>query len=1022
MKKYINIKYWILGWIFVLLGFVNVTFAQTADLTTHQPSGITFEWHNALPISASNLIASPTAVIPGLYFGVYNFGTCYSEAAPIRVATNTCPVTTVDLNSFVETTGTPSGMTLTFHNASPVSDANRLSGSAITAAATAVTYYVAYIDNIVGCYSKESMIVVVNSSCLAAIVAVADTPSTLPGTNTPSVILNDTVNGLQAVIGTAAGQVTLSFTNSGPLTMNVDGTIAVAANTPAGTYTITYTICEVNNLANCSAPTTVTVTVTAPAIVAVADTPSVLPGTNTPSVILNDTVNGVQAVIGTAPGQVTLTSTPNGPLTMNVDGTIAVAANTPAGTYSITYTICEVNNLANCSAVTSNVTVNLPPTTIWTGTTSTAWNDATNWSSGIPLLGSRLEIPGGLINYPILDQTRTIGDAIIADGATLNLNNFTLVVSGTFSGTGTLIGSATSGLTLNGSGSKGTFYMNQTTPGISNKVANFTLNAISSGSTTLGNDMGISGILTLTNGTFNTGGNLTLTSNGIGTAVVAPITDCNSIAITGDVTVERFFPAGRAFRLITSPVTTTSTIRDNWQEGVSNPTTSYANNLNPHLGYGTHITGNMTNGAIYGFDATQTTNNSMFTFNNTTRAWAAVPNTNLLTLTAGVPYRLMIRGDRSIDMITNAPTATNTILRAKGALKICDAPAGGLGENAGDLSFIGNPYQAIVDIKSVLQNSTNLNSNSYYVWDPKLNTRGAYVTFDLNSNINSVLGSAVNAYLQPWQACYVTTTSAGSASIMFHESNKSPLESVIEGVYRTNNLASYIRLTLYESNILANNGTATDGLIMKFGDNYVNAIDGNDAVKLSNQDETFSTKNNTTLLGIESRLFPLATDVIPLNITQYRFTNYTMVANGTNMSGLPAYLHDQLLQTYTEIPQSGSVNYSYMLNTNNTATSASNRFRIVFQNPTLSMDFNAALAFTMYPNPSKQGVFDVVMNDATEDTKLIIYNSIGQEVYATNLTQTTINHIDPNKIFANGIYYVKIIKDATKSIKKLIIR
>ncbi len=755
---------------------------------------------------------------------------------------------------------------------------------------------------------------------------------------------------------------------------------------------------------------------------AVTDSPSVVVGANTPSVILNDISKGVQAVIGTAPGQVILSFTNTATLTMNPDGTITVAANALPGTYPITYTICEVSNPTICSTVTSNVTVTLPPPTIWTGSTSTDWNDATNWSYGVPLSGGRLEIPGGLTNYPVLDQTKTIGDAIIADGATLNLNNFTLVVSGTFSGTGTLIGSTTSGLTINGSGSKGTFYMNQTTPGTSNKVANFTLNAISSGSTTLGNAMGISGILTLTNGTFITGGNLTLTSNGIGTAVVAPITDCNAVAITGDVTVERFFPAGRAFRLITSPVTTTSTIRDNWQEGVSNPTTTYANNLNPHLGYGTHITGNMTNGAIYGFDATQTTNNSMFTFNNTTRAWAAVPNTNLLTLTAGVPYRLMIRGDRSIDMITNAPIATNTILRAKGALKICDAPAGGLGENAGDLSFIGNPYQAIVDIKSVLQNSTNLNSNSYYVWDPKLNTRGAYVTFDLNSNINSVLGSAVNAYLQPWQACYVTTTSAGSASIMFHESNKSPLESVIEGVYRTNNLASYIRLTLYESNILANNGTATDGLIMKFGDNYVNTIDGNDAIKLSNQDETFSTKNNSTLLGIESRLFPLTTDVIPLNITQYRFTNYTMVANGTNMSGPPAYLHDQLLQTYTEIPQSGSVNYSYVLNTNNAATSASNRFRIVFQNPTLSIDSNATLAFTMYPNPSKQGVFDVVMNDATEDTKLIIYNSIGQEVYATNLTQATINHIDTNKVFANGIYYVKIIKEATTSIKKLIIR
>jgi hypothetical protein len=760
---------------------------------------------------------------------------------------------------------------------------------------------------------------------------------------------------------------------------------------------------------------------------AVADSPSVAAGANTPSVIANDISKGVQAIIGTAPGQVTLTYTNTATLTMNLDGTITVAANALPGTYPITYTICEVSNTAICSTVTSNITVTAPVATIWTGTTSNAWNDATNWNSGVPLSGGRIEISGGLTNYPVLDQTRTIGNVTIGSGATLNLNNNTLVVSGTFSGTGTLIGSTTSGLNLNGTGNQGTFYMNQTTPGTSNKIANFNLDATATGSTTLGNAMSISGILTLTNGTFNTGGNLTLTSNGIGTAVVAPITDCSAVAITGDVTVERFFPAGRAFRLISSPVTTTSTIRENWQEGTNNATTTYANNSNPKPGYGTHITGNMTNGAIYGFDATQTTANSMFTFDNTTSAWAAVPNTNSSTITAGVPYRLMIRGSRAINMDTNAPTADNTILRAKGALKICDAPAGTLSQGANGFSFIGNPYQATVNIKAVLSPSLinpnpNLNSNFYYVWDPKVSTRGGYVNYDLNSNMNTVLGSSVNQYLQPWQACFVQTTSAGVASITFQESNKSPLESVRENVFRTNNLASYIRLTLYESNTLASNGAAADGLIVKFGDNYVNSIDGYDALKFNNLDETFSTKNNTSLLGIESRLFPVASELIPLNITQYRFTNYTMVANGTNMSGLPAYLHDRLLQTYTEIPQSGSVNYSYVLDATNTASSASDRFRIVFQNSTLSIGSNTALAFTMYPNPSKQGVFDVVMNDATEGAKLVIYNTIGQEVYATNLTKTTINHINPNMVFSNGVYYVKIKKDATTTIKKLIIR
>ena len=492
------------------------------------------------------------------------------------------------------------------------------------------------------------------------------------------------------------------------------------------------------------------------------------------------------------------------------------------------------------------------------------------------------------------------------------------------------------------------------------------------------------------------------------------------MAITGDVTVERFFPGRRAFRFISSPVTSTTSIRENWQEGQNNLTTAYTSNSNTNPGYGTHITGNIV--GTNGFDATQSTNNSMFTYNNSTGAWAAVPNTNSLTLTAGVPYRLLVRGDRSINMTTNNPLATNTTLRSKGTLKICEAAAVTLSQNANGFSFIGNPYQATVDIKEVLDSSTNLNTNYYWVWDPKINTRGGYVAYDLNSRINTVgPTSKVNEFLQPWQACFVKTSSAGAASITFQESNKAT-SVVNEDVYRSNsNLASYMRLTLFESNTLAANGVAADGVIVKFGNNFSNDVDANDATKFSNQDEMLSTKNNTTLLGIESRLFPLTTDVVPLNITQYRFTNYTMVASGTNMSGLTAYLHDQLLQTYTEIPQSGSVNYSYVINVSDATTSASDRFRIVFQNPTLNLENTAALSFTMYPNPSKNGVCDVAMNGATEDTKLTIYNAIGQEVYATNLTQTTINHIKPNKVFAKGVYYVKIKKETATTVKKLII-
>ena len=98
-----------------------------------------------------------------------------------------------------------------------------------------------------------------------------------------------------------------------------------------------------------------------PVITAVADNPAAvngLTGGNTASLTLNDLLNGTAVVIGAAQGNVILTgiTVPAG-LTLNANGTVTVAPNTPAGNYNLTYKICEVTNPTNCSTVTSIVTV-----------------------------------------------------------------------------------------------------------------------------------------------------------------------------------------------------------------------------------------------------------------------------------------------------------------------------------------------------------------------------------------------------------------------------------------------------------------------------------------------------------------------------------------------------------------------------------------------------------------------------------------------------------------------------------------
>ncbi|SHG30532.1 conserved repeat domain-containing protein [Flavobacterium segetis] len=103
----------------------------------------------------------------------------------------------------------------------------------------------------------------------------------------------------------------------------------------------------------------------APVIIAVAETAAAVnesTGGTTTALTSNDTYNGTAVVIGTAPGNVTLSgiTVPTG-LTLNLNGTVTIAPNTLAGNYNVTYKICEFSNLKNCSSITSTIVVSATP-------------------------------------------------------------------------------------------------------------------------------------------------------------------------------------------------------------------------------------------------------------------------------------------------------------------------------------------------------------------------------------------------------------------------------------------------------------------------------------------------------------------------------------------------------------------------------------------------------------------------------------------------------------------------------------
>lgn len=509
-------------------------------------------------------------------------------------------------------------------------------------------------------------------------------------------------------------------------------------------------------------------------------------------------------------------------------------------------------------------------------------------------------------------------------------------------------------------------------------------------------------------GTLNASEKIVLQSTGVKTAIV----EQSTAGTVTNMVVERYIPAKRAYRLLSSPVTSTTSIKYNWQENQNNTSPLFANNSNTASGYGTHIAGSTT--GTNGFDATQSGSPSLFLFDNSTQAWSAVTNTDTNTLDVGEGYRLMVRGDRSIDMNTNTPSPTNTILRTTGTLKIGTHTVSGLSATADAYNFIGNPYQSPVDIQTVLTSSTNVNPNFYYVWDPKVggtNGRGAYVTYSFSTNTNNVSGSAVNAFLQPMQACFVKTLANGASNVVFQEANKTTTTN--ENVYRNADSAlPILQLNLFDAASFTQGNTAVDGVMCVFGSNFSNNLDAFDAEKLTNLDENMAILVENNKQSIASYNLPNENTVYPLNITNYRTSNYMFTASISNYEGLTPYLHDTFLNSFTAV--TNNLQYAFSVNADNALSTAANRFKIVFSNQLLQTpDFDTLTQVSVYPNPAKTSEFNLVMPSFDEKYEVTLFNDLGQKIAINQLTKTEngARCIIKNTL-AQGIYHI-IIKTNT---------
>ncbi len=516
-----------------------------------------------------------------------------------------------------------------------------------------------------------------------------------------------------------------------------------------------------------------------------------------------------------------------------------------------------------------------------------------------------------------------------------------------------------------------------------------TLNISSVNTLNVNNDV----VLT-NNGSIITNGNLVFKSLNSGTAQYGN----SSGSITGDITVERFIPAKRAYRLLSSPVGG-QTIANAWQQD-------------------THITG--TGGASNGFDATSTDNPSLFSFDNSLdpqvvggepQSWQAVTSTSDV-ISAGTPYRLMVRGDRTIDLADNEASATATTLSATGTM-YTGSYSPTLATAANNYSFVGNPYQAVVDFGAVT--TTNL-TGYLYVWDASISGasgNGGYTVVDASdgSEVTAIspYSSSANQYIMPGQAFFVQNNATGNGSITFEEADKATGQTQVSIFSTYTNF--YINSRLYKASALQNGEMESDAIGLRFNENYTTIGSDEDASKLANPGENYAIVNNG-FKSIDKQNIPTDGHQIDLLMMNYEDTAYSLTFNlGNQPETLKVYLNDNYLNTQTELAE--STTYDFSVDANVPESIDQNRFHLSFEEVPLNNQSFDAGQVRLYPNPVVHQL-QIELPASVEINSVQVFNTLGQQVLTTTQSQVDVSHL------ASGVYVVEVETSAGKVSKKII--
>jgi hypothetical protein len=641
---------------------------------------------------------------------------------------------------------------------------------------------------------------------------------------------------------------------------------------------------------------------------------------------------------------------------------------------------------ATAGSITGSATTTVVSGKVWTGRTGNQSNQNGNWQDNAAPVGDEpLYFDANPDNPLTLDGDQSFSD-IFFNGTGPNhrviLNGKKLTIKGNINlvGSGRIKANATGDeIELAGSSA-------QTIPASTfenDEVTNLKIN--NGNGVTLGGPTIIKGTLTPTAGALTSNGNLTLRSNGSGTARVGQGSSSGGYVV-GNVNTERHLSRttgvsrnGRAWRLVSIPVTGTGTLKHFFMAGQSGTNLTVPGNRSTQPTHqGTVVVGHnyadATSATNAGFDwigvANQVSSLRRYVADVSGGSFSssAVPSMDTKYDDADQGYMIFARGDRQQEYNGTTNSSTTTLL-ATGTLKQGSQSVTIPPLSTAGFVLVGNPYMSLLDMEKVYIDNPGVISTTIYIWDANIDgnvyKQGGYraVTRMGANNWESTGGVTNPQYIESGSAFFVKPTVTGGG-LQIHESHK---------VLGTAGIAPHAVESegsglLYVNLEVTNAGEPSrlvDGVVAHFDqqlkESLGDALDIESLANITTGSISLSTEGKT--LSMEGRSWPKDTLSKSLQIRMRNMGNDSyilrIIPKGMIKQGFTAYLKDHHLKSETEIDLDKETAYPFRQTANIAVDSG--RFELLYRMTKTTLSGNllpddassVQAGMRIFPNPAK---------------------------------------------------------------------